>query len=113
MKIIYVAGPYRNQSESKVLDNVIAAKQVARRLWKNGWGVICPHMNSCLIDGSDIPEERFANGYLEILGRCDAIVLLEGWQRSIGSLAELTLALKLGIQIYYEEKEVPNCEELG
>ena len=43
MKVIFISGPYRGDS---IDDNIDHASDIAQRLWKAGWAVICPHMNS-------------------------------------------------------------------
>lgn len=44
---------------------------------------------------------------LAALAKCDAIYLLQGWERSVGTRRELMLALDRGMAIYLEGKKVP------
>ena len=61
------------------------------------WAVICPHANA---GHMPVDENIILAGCLAILGKCDAIYLLEGWGDSIGARAEYSLAVKLGLEIY-------------
>ena len=111
MKIIYIAGPYRGASESAVFDNIMRAREAAQRLWSLGWVVICPHLNSMFMTGQD---NQFLKGDLEILSRCDAIFMLDGWKDSAGASLEYELAIEQqktdGMEIYYEAVGYPECE---
>lgn len=109
MKVIYVAGKYRDESESQIFENIMHARKVALQLWKRGWAVICPHANTVFMgfvgderDGSNI----FLLGDLEILKRCDAIYMLNNWRASSGAKGELELAKKLNLEVYYEASEI-------
>lgn len=101
MKVIFVSGPYRADSTKGILTNIRKARKVALRLWSEGWAVICPHSNTALFDG-ECDDNVWLDGDIEILRRCDAIYMMEGWIRSIGARAEHELARELGMEIYYE-----------
>ena len=81
MRIIYVSGRYRAKSVNETFENIIHARREARRLWLQGWAVICPHTNSIFMDGLN-DGERWLEGDCEILRRCDAIFMLLGWEQS-------------------------------
>ena len=100
MKIIYVAGPYRADTENGVFENIMRARKKARELWLEGWVVICPHMNTAFMDGGD--PQRYLDGSLEILKRCDAIYMLRDYPLSEGAHAEFSQAMRDGLEIYYE-----------
>ena len=38
-------------------------------------------------------------GYIEILKRCDAIALVDGWERSEGARGEYRVAQELGLDV--------------
>ena len=101
MKVIYVAGAYRANSWNGVWENIMHARNVARKLWVDGWAVICPHANSIFMDGDDT-DGVFLNGDLEIVRRCDAVYMLNNWKGSEGATGEHKLAKELGLEVYYE-----------
>lgn len=95
MLVAYVAGPYRNSPEGKKM-----AKRVAKYLWGLGYAVICPHTNSLDFE-HDVPgDDRYLEGYIEILKRCDEMFIVPGWQQSEGTLAEIAVAQGLGMPMW-------------
>ncbi len=92
--VAYVAGPYRADTINGVLENIQRARDVALKLWQAGYTVICPHLNSALMDGA-CPDEAFLEGGLELVRRSDVVVLVGDWEKSEGTLAELELAIEL------------------
>lgn len=111
--ILYTAGPYRAPSMWGIHNNIESAKIVARQLWLAGHAVICPHANSAFMDGpAGETDATFLNGDLEILGRCDGIVMLPGWEASHGAVAELRHAQACDLHVFYFD--VPSdCHLLG
>lgn len=99
MKLIFIAGPYRANTHHQLHQNIEAARQAAEVCWRQGWAVICPHLNSQFISGI-MDEERFLEGYKAILARCDAILLMADWMRSEGARAEYDVARHCGLDIY-------------
>lgn len=98
MKIAYVAGPYRAKTKLGIIKNIMAARKIAKELWKLGYSVICPHSNSGLFSG--IPEEIFLEGDIEILKKCDVVVLVPGWENSSGTMNEIQIAAANNIAIF-------------
>ena len=101
MEVIYVIGKYRGKNKFEVVQNIEHAREVAELLWQQDWAVICPHTNSAWMDGI-VPDQAFLDGGLEIMERCDAVCLCEGWEESAGSLVEVAVATESDKQILYE-----------
>jgi len=78
---------------------------VAKELWRLGFTVICPHMNTALLDGA-CDDSAWLEGDLEILKRCDAVCTVPGYQSSEGSRAELKEAIRRNIAIFNSPKVV-------
>ena len=96
-----VVGPYRDpRGPWFIVQNIRAAEAVSLELWQAGIANICPHLNSSLMDGA-APDEVWLAGGLEMLRRCDAVVVLPGWELSTGTAAEVTEAMLYGKPIYY------------
>ncbi len=102
MKIAYVAGPYRAKTIQGVVENIRRARELALRLWKLGYAVICPHSNTAFFDGV-CPDSVWLEGDIEILKRCDLVVLVDGWENSAGARREVEVAAAHGIPIYDEQ----------
>jgi hypothetical protein len=104
MRLAYVAGPYRAPDEWGVLTNIRNAESVALELWKLGFAVICPHKNTALFGGA-APDDVWLKGDLEMIRRCDLLVLIPGWEASSGSREEKRKAEEWGIPV----REWPMC----
>lgn len=113
MKICYISGPYRGKSKIKLINklqvirNIIQARKVARKLWKQDYAVVCPHSNSALM-----PDNRVMDGYMEILKRCDMIVMIPGWEESAGARFELQGARRWNIKAYWWDWKAKEIVEL-
>ena len=102
MKVAYIIGPYRAKTIREVVENIRRAEAAALKYWKKGYAVICPHMNSALFDGA-IPDEDILEGDIEIMKRCDTVVVLPGWHGSQGSIGEIHEAVSRRIEIIEED----------
>lgn len=96
--ISYLAGPYRGKNWLERQINIAYARAVAKQLWSEGKTVICPHMNSANFDKC-ATDKQFLDGYLEILSKCDEVLLLPGWNQSEGTKAEIRKAVELKIPV--------------
>lgn len=101
MKLVYVAGPFRAANAWEVEQNIRRAEALALEAWKCGVAVICPHANTRFFSGA-APDEVWLEGDLEILRRCDAILLTPDWERSSGTRAEHDLARENDIARLYD-----------
>ncbi len=103
-KVIYLAGPYRAKDQRLKAQNIMKARNAAERLWKQGWVVLCPHLNTAFFDEDcpEVPNQVWLMGGMELLSRCDAVYMLKEFRNSEGAMNELGLAQKLGIEILFE-----------
>lgn len=101
MKLIYVAGPFRGATPWDVEQNVRRAEERALDVWKAGAAALCPHTNTRFFDkAAGCTGELFVEGTLEMLRRCDAMILCAGWEKSSGTKGEIREALRLGIPVF-------------
>lgn len=98
--ILYTAGPYRAPTLRGIKRNIDNAYAVAGELWMMGHPTICPHANTAYMDGEGT-DNVFLQGDLRILERCDAIVMLPGYEKSKGATAELNWAVAHGLEVFY------------
>ena len=101
MKVVYLAGPYRAESEFGVHRNIHDAELIAIEVWRMGAACICPHKNTAYFGGS-LPDSTWLEGDLELVRRSDAVLLLADWESSSGARAEKSLAGQLGIPVLYD-----------
>jgi hypothetical protein len=97
MKVVYVAGPYRAPDAWRVEQNIRAAEEVAFEVAKLGHSYICPHTNARYFDGT-LTAQFWIDMTMQLMLRCDGVVLAPGWEDSAGSLGELMgkVGLKTG-----------------
>ncbi len=101
MKLVYIAGPYRAKTINGIHENIERARKVALKYWKMGYAVICPHMNSALIDGH-ISDEHILEADRLILRMCDAIVMMKNWRKSEGATHERAVAMNNNLEVIYD-----------
>ena len=91
MKVIYIIGPYRADTERGIIENIRAAEAVAIKVWEAGYIALCPHLNTRLFGGI-LPDKVWLEGAIELMKRCDGIALVPGWEKSEGAKSELIIA---------------------
>lgn len=99
MKVIYIAGKYRGPNAWAVEQNIRAAEEVAAKVWAMGYAALCPHANSRHMDGV-ASDDHFLAGTLELMRRCDAVVLVPNWRDSAGARAEVAEAVSLALPVF-------------
>lgn len=97
---MYIAGPFRGKTEWDRQQNIRRAEALALEVWKLGAAAICPHKNTEHFDGS-APDELWLKGDIEILLRCNAVILTDNWHLSSGAREEFRMAQKWNIPIFF------------
>lgn len=101
IEIVFICGPYRSTTVIGIVENIQTAEKYAKKYWKLGYCVICPHKNTALFDGL-MPDNVWLTSYKKLLSLSDVIVVLPGWEKSEGSIDEYKLAKELGKSIIFE-----------
>lgn len=101
MKIVFISGPYRAKTKDGIQKNIDAAAKVAKKYWKEGYAVICPHMNSAHFSGV-APETQFLDACIEFIRHSDLVVMMKDWSNSEGARKEHWAACMLDKEIIYE-----------
>lgn len=108
MKLVYVAGPYRayredgNYDIDTMFERTMKMRSVARKYLENGYAVIAPLLNSLLLDSPKLADDFWVEMDKELVKRCDAIVMMDGYELSRGAQAELEYAKGLGLEVIYD-----------
>lgn len=100
MKNVYVAGRYRGKSEYEVTQNIRAAEDVGVALLRAGHVPWIPHKAFAYLGGA-ADDSVFLNADLWLMRKCDAVVVVPGWETSSGTKAEIAEAEKRGIPVFY------------
>lgn len=99
MKVVYIAGPYRGPNAWAIEQNIRRAEDAAVLVWKAGMAALCPHANARHMLEGNVTDEHALAGTLEMMQRCDAVLLVDDWKRSDGSRKEVREAMRLGLPV--------------
>lgn len=111
MKRVYVAGAYSADNVIDVLKNIGKGEYWASQLFLYGYAPFCPwHDKDYVIKNWDkeLSVKQFYDYSMAWLEVSDLLVVLEGWEKSQGTLLEIAKAKELGIPIIYDIKEILN-----
>jgi len=109
--LIYVAGPYRAATRDAIARNIDAARSIGISAAAIGWFPVIPHANTAHME-LDLPglgDDFWLAGTLEMMERCDAVVLVPGWENSAGTRGEIIRAEELGIPIFRSLDALPSA----
>jgi hypothetical protein len=110
--LIYVVGRYRAATLEAVAVNIEAARQVVTQAARMGWYQVIPHANTAHMElDLDHGDEFWLAGTLELMTRCDAVVLVDDWESSAGTLGEIARADAMRAPIYRELQLLPGAAE--
>jgi len=99
MLVIYIAGPFRAPNAWAIEQNIRRAEELALAVWLSGMAALCPHTNTRFFQGA-ADDAVWLDGDLELLTRCDAVLLVPGWERSQGATAERARAIEKGSPVF-------------
>jgi len=96
--IIYISGKYSGNID----ENIALARKVAIEVWESGGVALTPHLNTAHFEQDcSCTYGDYMRGDLELLSKCDAILMLPGWEDSRGASRELARARIEMIPEYY------------
>lgn len=105
MKLIYIAGPYRGNTDDDVYENIQRARRYAKKYWRLGYAVFCPHLNTSFFSGV-VDEHQFMSAGLKFLAVCEVLMLPPNWRGSNGCIKERKLAEAINIEIIYDKEQL-------
>ena len=97
--IIYIGAPYMGHTREDIVSNLHRAQKAIKQVYALGaMGIYTPLMT----DGFSgvFPETEMLKRDLWLLARCDAVLLLSGWQESVGACRERQEAVSLQIPVF-------------
>lgn len=109
MKRIYIAGDYSADNTIKTLQNIGKGEKVAARIFDHGYAPFCPWhdkgyaMELCT---RSLPVEKFYRASIAWLEVSDAMLVISGKGNGGGVDKEIEIAEKLGIPVFYSEREL-------
>ena len=117
MKRVYVAGPYSADDISDVFENIRKGMRMGVEVFLAGYSPYVPwhdfHHNLMLRDGESLSVDDYYEMSMAWLVVSDAMLVLPGWQKSKGTIAEITRAVELDIPIFYSLSDLINGLEVN
>ena len=105
MKTIYISGPMKNMTDG----NMPAFDEAEKQLKEMGYETLNPHkigeeLNIRFFEMGKIPEyeDYLREDIIQMLTKCDAVLVLPGWRGSKGSKLEIANALACGIDVFFD-----------
>ncbi len=111
---VYIAGPYRGQTHDwrsyiEIDANINRAREAAKFCAENGLPFYCPHTHAAHFEviTPNLPPEFWYEMDSIYVALCSAILLVNGWEQSAGTLAETERAYRMGKLVFLpNEREV-------
>jgi hypothetical protein len=99
MKLVAVIGPFTAATREGIVANIWRAKDVRDAVLRLGASPYCAHT---LVGDlwEIIPEAIIVPALMEGTRRCDAAILVEGWEHSPGTLREKAELERLGKPVF-------------
>jgi len=97
--LIYVSGNYEN---GHIAESIHKTREAAIQIWEAGYTALTPHLSTAQY-WKDCPcsQKDYLDGITEIITRCDAIFLIDGWDDSDFALKEYENALAEVLPVFH------------
>ena len=103
--LVYVAGPYSAPTPAERAANIEAAWTVGYQVASLGAYPVVPHMNTAHMD--DLQDwQWWIDATLELMLRCNAVLMMEGWEASRGARGEEAAAKRFEIPVFYKIEDL-------
>jgi len=106
MKVLYISGPYRGKDGWTTEQNIREAEALALEVWALGIVALCPHTMTRFYQDGTLPDHLFLRGDLELMTRCDGVLLSPRWQQSVGARIEMRWAKEKGLPVFVSVGEI-------
>jgi len=104
---MYVAGAYSSDSVIKILNNMRRGMRTATEKFLEGYAPFCPwmdfHYSLMLRNDEELTVDDYYQYSLAWLEVSDLVYVINGWEKSKGTIAEIRRAQKLHIPVQFED----------
>ena len=101
---VYIAGPYSADNVMNVLHNIRKGIEMSYRVFAEGMAPFCPWLDYqyVLMDKDrKLTVQDFYDYSIAWLLVSDAVLVLEGWSTSKGTIREIEIAKENNIPVFY------------
>lgn len=108
MKLVYITGPRVGSDYHQTDRHIGYAREWAEKLARAGHAFYCPQLNTAHFDvvAPDISNDFWREMDLKILRRCDAVLLVPGWDNDDVTKRDVHYANTWGIPIAVDIDEI-------
>lgn len=99
MILVYIAGRYRGPTAWDVEQNIRRAEEMGLQVAALGAAPVIPHANNRYFHGT-FTDEFWLAATLAMLDVCGAVMLVPGWEGSVGTGDEIDRAKVRGIPVF-------------
>jgi hypothetical protein len=113
MKLIYIAGRFTAETHEAIEQNILAAEKAETEIIERGgmrFACLVPHSLGRNFKSGPGDYRYWIEATAEMLWRCDAVLMLPGWEASNGSRGELEHAANIGIPVVFSVDELFSLE---
>ena len=107
--MIYISGPMKNMTDG----NMPAFDEAEKQLKEMGYETLNPHkigeeLNIRFFEMGKVPtyEDYLKEDIIQMLAKCDKVLVLPGWRNSKGSKLEIANALACGLDVFFDISDV-------
>jgi hypothetical protein len=101
----YLSAPMSAKKAKERTFHRLMAQGASASLWESSVLHYCPHAASPAIGCTDVDYETWMAMDIEVLRRCDWILLLGDWAKSAGCRREFNVAEHLGLPVVFTVEE--------
>jgi hypothetical protein len=108
MKLVYIAGPYTGSSYHQTEAYMTYAREWAEKVARAGHAFYCPHLNTAHFDAiaPDVPKYFWREMNLNVLHRCDALLLVPAWENDEATQRDVHYAEEWGIPVVVDVNQI-------
>lgn len=95
-KLVYVSGPMTGYPEH----NFPAFNEAAEGLRKLGYRVCSPAETDGFLGIGELTHAEYLRFDFQRVLESDFLVALDGWERSLGAISEILMAVRMGVKVW-------------